>query len=436
MARDLWGQELSTDDETAVAFREFLARRLEYDPTAVDALTAVVERDAGFALAHAFAVLLALAGQPGLDVDRHRAALDTAREPATDRERSFVGAASRMASGGPWAALDHWRRHADAHPGDLPALMQLTVLLAWSTDPAGEHEAHERLLRARDVVGDDPALLATIAMYAQDAGDLDTAWELGRRSLDLSPDSPVSAHPVAHVHFEAGDHDAGLAWLEPFVARLDPANVVVGHLEWHCALHLLDLGRTDDVLARYESLAARPAQRLLDGTSLLWRCRLAGLTPPGADPAGDDGATAVRSLDPEVLPFTFLAMHVLLAHAGAGDAGALRRLSREAEGWSAPGASLLLPGLARGLAAFVEDDPAAAVGELLALEPWFGRYGGSHAQREVLEDFLLRALVAAGRHDEASRRLRARLDRRPSGRDSVMLGLVEGPASRAGQRTR
>ena len=50
--------------------------------------------------------------------------------------------------------------------------------------------------------------------------------------------------------------------------------------------------------------------------------------------------------------------------------------------------------------------------------------GGSAAQREVLEDTLLQALVAAGRLDEARRLLVKRLDRRPSRRDLRMLQPV------------
>ncbi len=433
MPTDAWGQDVSTDAETAAAYVVLLDRRLRFEPTVVDALRHVLVLDPRFALAHAQAVLLATAGEPALDPRHHLDALREGPEPATDRERSFVAAARLTGEAGPWAAFGSWRRHVDDHPGDLPAVMQLELLLAWSTDPVHTEESRERLERARAVLGEDPTVLAALALHAQDRGDLDTAWALGNRSLELSPDNPVSAHPVAHVHFESGGHDEGLAWLDPLVSRLDPDNVMGRHLGWHCALHLLDLGRSDDALARYESLVSQPSNRLIDGASLLWRCQLAALVPPGTDPAGH-GTTTLLATDPGGLPFTFLAMHALLALAAAGDAGRLRRLAHEAAGWEAPGAALLLPGLARGLAASVEGDHADAAGELLALEPWFPRYGGSHAQREVLEDTLLHSLVAAGRVEEARTRLLARLDRRPSGRDAAMLALAQGPVRPAGQR--
>lgn len=54
---------------------------------------------------------------------------------------------------------------------------------------------------------------------------------------------------------------------------------------------------------------------------------------------------------------------------------------------------------------------------LAALLPVLRRVGGSAAQREVVEETLLYALVAGGRCDEVRRLLDARLDRRPAPRD-------------------
>jgi hypothetical protein len=428
-ASDPWGQRLTTSAETATAYDDLLGAWLRLEPAVPDALRRVIDLDPEFALAHAVGVVLGTGGWPGISPEEHLAALAATPEPGTERERSFVAAAVLGGERGVWESLPRWRRHADAWPGDVPALTVLNMVLCWSTDRESVREAEDRLWEARVAVGDDPTLLAALAMHAQDRGDLDTAWELGQRGLRLAPASAVSAHPVAHVHLESGDHADGLGWLDPFVAAQDPESVMAGHLGWHCALHLLELDRGPEALARYTELAVRERQRLLDGSSLLWRCQLAGLCPPGTDPAGPEGATAVVEAlgDEPELPFTFLGMHLLLAHADRADAPALRRLARRTARWSAPGAAELLPGLALALAAVVEDDPAAAAGELLALEHGFPRYGGSHAQREVLEDTLIRALVGAGRVEEAAERLRARLDRRPSGRDAALLGSVTGP---------
>jgi hypothetical protein len=52
------------------------------------------------------------------------------------------------------------------------------------------------------------------------------------------------------------------------------------------------------------------------------------------------------------------------------------------------------------------------------------RLGGSDAQREVIEDTLLRAFVAAGRAEEAEPLLRARLERRPHALDCQLLAIA------------
>ena len=51
------------------------------------------------------------------------------------------------------------------------------------------------------------------------------------------------------------------------------------------------------------------------------------------------------------------------------------------------------------------------------------RIGGSHAQREVVEDLLIVALLRSAQSAKAAQLLRSRLDRRPSGRDQEWLAV-------------
>jgi hypothetical protein len=53
------------------------------------------------------------------------------------------------------------------------------------------------------------------------------------------------------------------------------------------------------------------------------------------------------------------------------------------------------------------------------------RIGGSHAQREVVEDSLVLAFLGSGQSGKAARLLRSRLGRRPSARDEEWLALCE-----------
>jgi len=56
--------------------------------------------------------------------------------------------------------------------------------------------------------------------------------------------------------------------------------------------------------------------------------------------------------------------------------------------------------------------------------------GGSSAQRKVIEDTLLDALLAAGRLAQARSLIERRLDRRPSRRDQRRLYQLTGSPSR------
>jgi hypothetical protein len=74
--------------------------------------------------------------------------------------------------------------------------------------------------------------------------------------------------------------------------------------------------------------------------------------------------------------------------------------------------------MCRALNAFAGEDYAACV---TALEPVLHevvRIGGSHAQREIIEDTYIVALIRAGELPRARAVLDTRLHRRPSPRDT------------------
>lgn len=410
---------LSADADTARLWDDFVALEVSRRSGAVPALQAVLRSDPSFALPHAMAVLLATFDEtsefdPGVEM---RAALRGRSDH--DWERSFVEAVSTTRSQGIWPAWPSWRRHQQRFPADLVALEVAAFCAEFSTDADPAALTRPMADAAARAVGDHPTVLGLQAMVAQDQGRLDDAYRLASRSLELDPTGFDGGHPMAHVFFEAGDHTAGAEWLDGWLPTTDQVAPFGGHLLWHSALHHLAVGNGDAVLERYRRCTTRTgAGALFDGTSLLWRCQLHGLLPPGSDPA---------PVGPEIdaVPFTFVGAHVALRLATADDAEGLRRFATSAAVFDAPGAAELLPGLALGLAAYVEGDHAVAADLLLAEERRFCRYGGSHAQREVFEDTLLRSLVESGRFDEAVTRLQARLDRRESRFDTALLARAK-----------
>jgi hypothetical protein len=416
---------LSTDADTVALWERFLRLYGTRRSGAPEALRAVIAADPELAVARAAAVLLAaFAGAP-FDT---AAEIEAARRgtKAQDWERSLVEATLTLASQGMWPSRPSWERHHDRFPGDLLGLEVVVFLTLFSTEPGAQDAALARARRSEAVVGEHPVVLGFRAMMAQDRGALDEAHRLAARALELDPTGFLGGHPMAHVHFEAGDHAAGAAWLDGWLPTTDQQADFGSHLVWHSALHHLALGHQETAIERYRHCAGRAGVGgIIDGTSMLWRCQMHGLVPPGADPADVRVSEVVAPLVADV-PFTFVGVHVALGLATAEDAEGLRRFAADAAGFSAPGSAELLPDLALGLAAYVEGDHAAAGERLVGQEHHFLRYGGSHAQREVFEDTLIQALMRAGRLTEAATRLQARLDRRESPLDAALLARTHG----------
>ena len=84
----------------------------------------------------------------------------------------------------------------------------------------------------------------------------------------------------------------------------------------------------------------------------------------------------------------------------------------------------VVPAICRAALAFAEGDHAGCVRILEPVAAEVVRIGGSGAQREMLEDMLLLALMRSGEAAKARALLDRRLHRRPSPRDTRWHGLL------------
>jgi hypothetical protein len=162
---------------------------------------------------------------------------------------------------------------------------------------------------------------------------------------------------------------------------------------------------------------------LVDSASLLWRARLAGAWD-GPVPVEQ----VIAAVDPALLesPRTgFAALHVAVARAAAGDAAGLQRLARRTAGHPEAVMSEVVSPVSEALRLLVLGRPGQAADGLAAVLPALWRVGGSAAQREVVEDTLLYALIEAGRCEPARQLLQRRLDRRPSPRERARIAQID-----------
>ena len=363
-------------------------------------------------------ILRAAVARPyGLPLDdvADLAALDGVHLDPVDA--SLLAGVRALVHHGPRAASPELVRHGRDHPDDLAGGVVRTLALTTTGVPGDRELAHALVERDAARHPGDWRAAAPLAMVRQEQRRYDEARALATAVLAEEPGNGHGAHVVAHCDYETGAHDAGLAWLDGWRAGRRVA-LYGEHLAWHGALHALARGDTADALRRYVT-GVGPA-RVADAGPLLWRCRLHE-DAADADVArlAAEAAAAAREVLDRAPHFPLLG--ACFALAAAGDADTLRVLAVALAADARPARADLLAPVARALAALAAQEPGAAVAELDAVLPGLARVGGSNAQREVVEDTLLHALLADGRAERARTLLLARLERRDHVPDRRLL---------------
>jgi hypothetical protein len=119
--------------------------------------------------------------------------------------------------------------------------------------------------------------------------------------------------------------------------------------------------------------------------------------------------------------FAFADVHMAVIAAATGDRAAVERRAAALTGLIEAGrlpAGPVAPAICRAALAFAEEDYAGCVRVLEPVAAEIVRIGGSGAQREMIEDMLLLALMRSGEAAKARALLDRRLHRRPSPRDT------------------
>ena len=227
-------------------------------------------------------------------------------------------------------------------------------------------------------------------------------------SLRAFPRNANAAHIRSHLYYEVGERSAGLAFLNEWAREYPRAAALHCHVSWHQALWSMELGRTDEAWRIYQQdlrpdAAWGPQLNVLsDCASFLFRAELAGGLRQPALWQEISQYAAKWFPDPGV---GFADLHAALAHAMAGNGEALERLVRDPKG---PAADVVAP-MAGAFAAFARSDWD---GTIAAIEPNLGsheRFGGSRAQRDLVEYALVGAMLRSGRPvDDVARRIAAR----------------------------
>lgn len=378
------------------------------DPLAsIDAATAGAP---SFAQAHLLkGFILALATEPAANADAVRIAADVKGMPLNEREASQLAILDQLVEGNWVKAAGAMDFHNMRYPRDLVAL-QAGHLMDFYRGNA--RDLRDRISRAlAHWTPDIPGYHAVLGMHAfglEESGDYARGEEVGRRAIDLEPLDCWAHHAVAHVMEMQGRAEDGIGWMvarEPYWSG--DTNFFKVHNFWHRALCHLDLGQMDQVWALYDGpirgSRSAVALDLVDASALLWRVWMAG------HDAGDRWTELAEAWDAHAdgVLYPFNDVHAVMAYLGAGRHEAIERVKRaQASAASrstdtARWTTTIAQPLVEGFTAFARGDYRASVEALHPVRFVANQFGGSHAQRDVIDWTLTEAAIRSGMRDVA-----------------------------------
>lgn len=374
-----------------------------YAGDARGATQAAIDTSPGFVMAHALKCYLHLLSANSEAVATGVLAFAAAKNlPANHRERGHLAAIGALLGGEIRRAGRILEDVAIEHPRDTLALRvgQLCdfmsgeqrmlrdrigrALPAWSPDMPGYH-----------------AVLGMLAYGLQESGCYTRAEAAGREAMVLEPRDNWAQHAVAHVLEMQGRRREGLAWMRGEATGWQAESALAVHNWWHTALFHLGIGESEQTLAIYDDQIfgerSTSVTNLVDAASLLWRLELSGVD------VGDRWGRIADAYEAEPRgQYAFDDAHAMMAFVGAGREDAARRLlERQLATLSGPRDNAYFVGAAglpvmRAFHAYGRADYARTVELLRGVRNQAHRFGGSNAQRDVLDLTLIKAAQRDG----------------------------------------
>lgn len=325
------------------------------------------------------------------------------------RERAHLDALDLVRAGRWTQAGRVWDQLLLDHPRDALALQWAHQWDFCRGDASLLRARPARVLPEWDAA--DPLFACVLGLYAfglVENREYAAAEDAGRQALAADPRVPSAVHAVTHVMELQGRFDDGAAWLRQRQAQWAEGNGCAVHLWWHMALFRMEAMDTAGALRLLDKHlcgdALRSPLQRVDAAAMLWRLHL-----HGAD-VGERCAQLVEGwpLDPaHAGHYAFVDLHAVLALIAADEVA-------RAEHWVARCAERALAGadlrrdnhamarevglpLMRGVLALARGNADAAADAIYPARQIARRLGGSHAQRDLIDQTLLAAAVRGSR---------------------------------------
>ncbi len=440
--KDSRGLALTTGaSRAAELFDAATAMLLEYRLTTMPTVKEAIAADPDFVMAHCLQGYLFMMFGTFATLAEARQALEKAERNAaacTERERLHVEALRAWIRGDQVAACSAWDQILFAWPRDLVALRLQHFNNFWMGRAAALRNCAASVLYDWDeAIPGYGNVLGMLAFGHEECGDYRHAEDAGRRAVELNPNDLWALHAVAHVMEMEGRHRDGIAWLSRAPDAWADRNPFKGHLWWHLALFHLDGDDPATALGLYDQGVYNAKSNfyldIQNAASLLARLEFMGVDVGDRWEALADHAET--HIDDHALAFTDI--HCMMSLARTRRFAAAQRLLDSMERYAAKGGTyaaaamtaVALP-LCRGLLAYGEGRYDAALALIMPLRQDNQIVGASHAQRDVLNLYLIDAAIRGGRAKTALAMLHARTVLKPdSALNQAKYRVVRGMSS-------
>jgi hypothetical protein len=372
------------------------------DPVA--SVERALEAAPAMTMAHVLKAWLHLLGTEPAALPVARQCLQHSRAlPVNERERGHL-AAIGLVLDGQWRAAGRALEDVSAaYPRDALAL-QAGHQIDFFTGEA--RLLRERIARALPAwSATQPGYHAVLGMYAfglEECNEYAQAERFGRESVERERRDGWGWHAVTHVMEMQNRTADGIAWLTADADAWSRESFFAVHNWWHLALFHLDRGDVDAVLRLLDGpihgARSTVVLDMIDATALAWRLHLRGIELGARWETIADGWAGIAGAG----NYAFNDWHAMMAFVAAERSKAqrtvLESLEAAAKGTGDTAAFAREVGLeaARAIQAFGRGQYAETVRLLRPIRTSAHRFGGSHAQRDLIDLTLIEAALRAG----------------------------------------
>ncbi len=377
------------------------------DPT--ETLAQTLEADPEFVMAHIFiaSALLTMTERQYLPMIReHIEQAEALADKANAREKLLTRAARQWMEGEWYQASLTWDQVLVDFPLDALALQLGHLTDFFRGDCFNLRDRVCRVMTSWDKsIPSYSYILGMQAFGFEECNQYDKAELVSTTALEMQARDPWAVHALAHVLEMQGRFDEGKTMYRERENDWAPDNGFAFHNWWHLALYHVEHEDFDGALKLYDEQIlpedSDVSMQMLDASALLWRLHLQGV-----DVAARWDRIAElwdRKTSTENGYYAFNDLHALIAFVGAGRFDAANEVLSAVEAAAQDNAGVTrmmaqdvgIP-TCRAMIDFGQQRYQDVVDQLLPIRTLAHRFGGSHAQRDILTQTLIESALRSG----------------------------------------